>query len=592
MKLIDSLKNYIAELGTPRDKMAGSFYVGSTLTEQQAVTSYGADWLPRKIVDLPPWDATREWRAWQASKKQIERIEAEEKRLGVQQKVMEAMQAARLRGGCALLIGTGDRDPSKPLEPGRLGRGGLRYLTLIRKEAIQVGDIEDDITLPTYGQPRYFTVGQRAQNIHPSRLVIFRGALAPGNQDGQDGGDWWGASVLENVMTACLRADSTLANVASLVFEAKVDVFLVPDLLEDMSRPDRKKQLLDMARLNATHKGINGALLIDKEMEYQSKSANFSNLPDIIDRFLQVCAGAADIPVTRLLGQSPGGMNSTGEADLRNYYDHVRAVQTLRMAPLLPVLDECLIRSALGGRPADVFYTWRPLWQPTAEQASKIGKETADTIKTLADTRLLNPNALAAAAVNTLTERDVLPGLESATEALGLSDPGDDPNADGTGQGDGQRQRLQDAAPRPLYVSRKVLNADAILAWAEAQGIGDLLPADELHVTVTYSRDPVDWLRMGHAGDWTNETRDRLVIPEGGPRIVERLGNFIVLAFASSRLAWRHESMIENGASWDWSDYTPHVSLTKNADAVEPDTIQPYTGPIELGPEIFEELDP
>jgi hypothetical protein len=44
---------------------------------------------------------------------------------------------------------------------------------------------------------------------------------------------------------------------------------------------------------------------------------------------------------------------------------------------------------------------------------------------------------------------------------------------------------------------RKVENADEILAHFEKQGLKNLYPADELHVTIAYSREPVDWMKVG-----------------------------------------------------------------------------------------------
>jgi len=44
---------------------------------------------------------------------------------------------------------------------------------------------------------------------------------------------------------------------------------------------------------------------------------------------MQLASGAADIPMTRLLGQSPAGMNATGDGDMRNYYDRIEAIAWL-----------------------------------------------------------------------------------------------------------------------------------------------------------------------------------------------------------------------------------------------------------------------
>lgn len=588
--LHDSLVNFRAELGTERDKgsVYNNHYVPFVLTEEAALAAYSSSWLAGKIVDLPPWDSTREWRGWQADKKQIEAIEAEEKRLDLIGKVKEALQTARLRGGCALLIGDGSRDASKPLDPNRIGKGGLKYLVLLNRSEVQPGDRETDVLSPEYNKPKWYTVGREGINVHPSRLIVFRGRRLPGDGAGDAAfseDPFWGAPILQHVYSACQNADTTTANIASLVFEAKVDVLRVPNFLEEVADPKRRAAILAMASLNAAAKGVNGMLMIDAAMEYDSKSVQFGGTADILDRFLQIAAGAADISVTRLLMQSPGGLNSSGESDLRNYYDHVRAVQTLEIAPLIAPLDEILIRSALGTRPPEVYYSWRPLWQPTAKEQSDIGKATAETIKILNETRLWNPQALAAAGATLLVERDVVPGFEAALSDLGSDDPNEDPDADGTGLG---ATTVQDAAPRPLYVSRRVLNASAILAWAEEQGIPDLLPADKLHVTVTFSRTPVDWIKMGEA--W-NET---LTVAAGGPRVIEKLGSVpfaaTTLSFASSDLSWRNREMREKGASWDFEDYTPHISLTYTENNLDPDTIRPYTGPIELGPEIFEDL--
>ena len=256
------------------------------------------------------------------------------------------------------------------------------------------------------------------------------------------------------------------------------------------------------------------------------------------------------------------------------------------LQPALQVLDECLIRSALGSRPAEVFYNWRSLWQTTDTERAAIGKSTAESIKIIADTRLIPENVLATVAVNMLTEAGIAPGLEAEMLEYGKSTPQEE-----TGEDDDEQiaaaMPVKDAQPRSLYVSRKVVNADEIAVWAKEQGITDLL--GDLHVTIAYSRQAFDWIKAGNANEWSNGGKDELVIPEGGPRAVEPLGGMsAVLLFASSQLSWRHESIIRAGGSYDWPEYTPHISLTKAT--VDLSKVEPYRGRIVLGPEIFEEI--
>ncbi|WP_367346458.1 phage portal protein [Stenotrophomonas bentonitica] len=584
----DGLVNLVANLGTPRDKASSSFYGLPMLTEADATNAYRGTWLARKVVDIPAMDSCRKWRGWSADQGQISAIEAEEKRLGLQQKMLEALTRARLAGGAALYIGTGQSDPLQPLKPESVGKGGIKHINVLSKRVLQAGELDRDPESPGYGRPAYYnlssgTAGQL--RIHPSRLVILQGATKPDPE--LDTGDGWGDSVLLAISKAIKDADSTAGNIASLVFEAKVDVIKIPNFMSMLSDPAYEEQMLKRMQLAMMAKGINGALLLDAEEDYDQKQAQFGGLTDLLMAFMQLTAGASDIPMTRLLGQSPGGMNASGESDLRNYYDRISSSQELVLAPALQVLDECLIRSALGSRPPEVFYNWRSLWQTTDTERAAIGKTTADTIKTIAETRLLPEEVMSTVAVNMLTEAGVAPGLEAEmldwTQANpdGVESGGDDPE-------EGSSPRVVvDAEPRSLYVHRKVVNTGDIEAWAREQGLTDL--RDDLHVTVAYSRQAFDWIKAGNANDWGTDGSDQLVIPEGGPRAVEPLGGMsAVLLFASSQLCWRHESIIRAGGSHDYPEFTPHISLTKAP--VDLSKVEPYRGRIVLGPEFFEEL--
>lgn len=148
---------------------------------------------------------------------------------------------------------------------------------------------------------------------------------------------------------------------------------------------------------------------------------------------------------------------------------------------------------------------------------------------------------------------------------------------------------LDKARPRTLYICRKVQNAGEIISWAKKQGFKTTLPAEELHTTVMYSRVPVDWMKMdsGYSG------RQTIYIPEGGPRIVEPLGDqgAIVLMFTAPELEHRNRELRSKGASWDWPGYQPHVTITWDGKGVDLDKVEPFTGQIILGPEEYKEID-
>ena len=153
-----------------------------------------------------------------------------------------------------------------------------------------------------------------------------------------------------------------------------------------------------------------------------------------------------------------------------------------------------------------------------------------------------------------------------------------------------EANRQKASTPRTLYIKRPLLNADEFLRWAKGQGFKSTLAAAELHVTIAFSRSPVDWMQIGEA--WGNSD-GTLTVRAGGPRVVEGIGRegAVALKFASSELAWRHMQIRECGASWDWPEYQPHVTITYSAADIDPAKVEPFRGELRFGPEIFQEID-
>ncbi len=585
--VMDGLRNVASNLMTSRDKQSHTTYENGYLTLADVQAAYKTAWLPQKIVDIPAQDACRAWREWDAEPRQVQLIAAEEKRLNLRKKVEMSLISARLYGGSALYIGTGDANLREPLIPGSVGKGGLRTLVCVPRFSMNPGPVEQDIESPWFGKPQYWSFSSDARTIevHPSRVVLFFGHRIP--ETSVLPSFQWGDSILEAVLDAIKQSDQTTANVSSLVFEAKVDVLSIPNLMDEIGDAEYERKLTDRLALANLQKGINGMFVKDSEEEYEQKKMQFTTLPEVMDRFFQNVAGAADIPMTRLFGMSPGGMNATGDSDLKNYYDKISSMQEMEITPEMALLDEVLVRSAIGYTPRNVTYTWRPLWQTPKKELGEISTQIATTIKTMKDTGIFKPESLLEVAKSSHLENGLIIGadkLEFEKEELPPA-----PALPGAAPLSPSRPRLvaNDGELRTLYVRRDVLNAREIKAWARKYGLEAGLKKD-LHVTILYSKAPVDWFKMGQA--WS----EKLEIPAGGPRAIERfgqMGQHVVLRFAGEELAWRHDMMIDRGASHDFDEYSPHITLWKLEGETDLSDVEPYQGKIVLGPEIFEEVE-
>ena len=417
---VDGLRSFTSGMGTmAHDKSASSHYYHEYLSPIELEAAYRSSWIAKKIVDVPAQDALRKWRDWKGDSEQIKQLINYERKMNVRGKVLDAYKYGRLWGGGAIVIGTDQTDKEEPLDPSKVGRDGIKYLTVVSRHELNSEELNYDVLDPNYGRPEFYTVANSKTytRIHHSHLVLFRGNERPdlwGYISAIERDYFgWGDSVLQATYDSIKNADSTCSNIASLVFEANVDVYGIEDLTSLLDDPEYEKRIIDRFALANVNKSVNRALIHDQSEVYDRKQIAFTTLPEVIQQFVLLAAGAADIPLTRFLGQSPSGMSATGEGDMKNYYDSVSSRQELEIEPALMILDECLIRSALGSRPEDLTYEWRPLEQMSEKDIADIGKTTAETAKILFDTNLINPEILHDGLVNQLVETGAFPGIDA-----------------------------------------------------------------------------------------------------------------------------------------------------------------------------------
>lgn len=571
----DGLTNALTGAGTTVDRAVHHRYALRFTDAAQLEQAYRSSWLPRKIVNIPAEDMTASWRDWQAEADDITKLEAAEAALHVQHKVTRALILARLFGGAAIIIGLRDNAPSQPL-PAVIREGDLAYLHVVNRQQISHGALETNITSPFFGEPTNWTLAR--QSIHPSRVIPFQGVQIPEGSLIGGTSTFWGDSVLQAAMDAVQNADLAQAGFADLINEAKVDVINIPDLMTNVVSEAYERKLMTRLQLAATAKSIHRALVLDGNETWSQRQISWAGMPDMIRAYLELVAGAADIPLTRLLGTTPGGLQSTGKGEEKNYLQMLESQRGGMLRRALQRLDAVLVPSALGKVPDGLHFTWPSLIQQDEKADAETEKMHSDMLVNAVNAGLVSADVAAGMFKGRVIERGHWPGAEMAydeADAAGAAMPGDDDDD----------TAMNDAAPRSLYVSRPVLNRGELQAWATAQGLGEL--QDDLHVTIAHSRQPLDWMRI--ESDWNQDTAGQITIAPGGVRIVEPLGSkTAVLLFTSSHLSWRHQGIINAGASHDYPDYQPHISLTEAP--VDLAGIEPYQGRIILGPERFEEL--
>lgn len=606
---MSGLVNRMTGAGTSRDPLTHNQIVYQRLAPSVLEMAYRGNWIASKIVRIPVDDMLRQGWSWQAEDNVITKLEAEEKRLNFRIHLRNALVRDAVYGGSALYIGTADGDTAQPLRVERMGFQSIKYLTPFHSQDLTVVEFSRDPE--TLGQPTMFriTLGndQREMLIHPSRILAFRSRPFDRPLGTATTEDFWGDSRLANVLSDITGASSALTGAARLMGELAVWKFKVKGMADTISMVGGEEQVQKLLNLIMMLKSTMNAMAIDSEDEADIVTASLTGVSDAIRQFMQNVAGAADIPYTRFMSASPDGMNATGAADLRNYYDRLVGERTNYVEPPITQFDEVFIRSALGSYDDKIYRKWNPMWQLDEQQQVNLDKLKMDMLGAMLDKGTVHDHVIDSVARTIMIESPSFPGAEKAfDEAKKMTDPREAEREAAAAQANALVKNggtppaanepkkpnlrvVKDMEPKPLYVRRDVVNAAEILAHFERQGVKNLMPKSELHVTILYSKTPVDWMKMGST--WAGDENGNLTVPPGGPRHVSKFGgDAVVQEFVSHDLTWRHEGMIENGATSDYPDYRAHVTISYDP-GVDVESIEPWRGRILLGPEIFEEID-
>ena len=339
----DSFVNFGQKMGIGADNALtqGSYgYNPITRNRLQLEWIHRGSWLGGVAVDLVADDMTRAGVDYhtEIEPDQQEQIEHEVVRLDVWGKTNECIKWSRLYGGCIGVMLIDGQDPKEPLRLETVGPNQFRGLLVLDRWMIEPS-LEDLVTDygPHLGLPKYYRVtanapALRGATIHYSRLAYrLEGVQLPHQQRMTE--NMWGISVLERLWDRMVAFDSASTGAAQLVYKSYLRTLKIPGLRDIVAAGGvAMSGVIQYTEMMRRFQGIEGITLLDGEDEFEvQEHSAFSGLSDALTQFGQQLSGALQIPLVRLFGQSPAGLNSTGDSDLRTYYDHIRNQQRKHM---------------------------------------------------------------------------------------------------------------------------------------------------------------------------------------------------------------------------------------------------------------------
>lgn len=389
VSVLDAFSNPLYRLGWgSQSPLEATEYPLTRMTDNYALLNslYRTNWVVQNVVGLAVDDMLREWyeitgSITPAATKALAKLE---RKTRLRARLNEGLRWGRLYGGAAgLILIKGQEDLSKPLDLGMIYPGSFQGLYILdRWQGITpnmglVFDGGEEV-------PESYSItdgrGHTVATVHHSRVVRFTGRDLPRIERQTE--LYWGESEIEALYQEVVSHDNVSANMAALTFQANVNTMEVKGMeqLLSMSSPQVQRRFWQVMQAQATLRSNFGMQLVEQGNKLTNTQYSFAGLKDVYESMALNLCGASHYPMTKLFGRSPGGLNSTGESDLTNYYDYIDSQREAKLRPVLERLLPVLCMSALGGIPEDIEIDFPPLKTPTPTERAEIGKTKAEAV--------------------------------------------------------------------------------------------------------------------------------------------------------------------------------------------------------------------
>jgi phage-related protein (TIGR01555 family) len=352
--------------------------------------------LMRLIVDTISDESTRKWVTLQGVDKKvkdddIKRVTDACEKWQLRDVFKAASEMVGFQGGCLLFIDVGatDEELVTPLviSDKTIGKGKLKALTIVEPMQVYPGlyDASNPLS-PKYFRPDTWIV--QGVEVHVSRFLCFTNnipslMLKPAY-------NFFGIPLVQLALRYVQNFESSRDASAEIVHN--YSLLGLKTNLSQILTDEGRAQIQRRAKMMLGAKRTLGMAIIDKTSEEMFQiDTPMSGLKDLVGQQLELLALISGIPVTKLFGTAPQGMNATGEGDMRNFYDKIRTWQEILYFKNFQKARELIELTEFGSITPGITEVWEPLKESDPTEQANIRKTNADADAIYLDRGVLLP---------------------------------------------------------------------------------------------------------------------------------------------------------------------------------------------------------
>ncbi len=376
------------------DPMRNTTWKGkNNITYSTLENMYRYGWLHKKIVNIFPDTALKNWIDFSGEKEDVEKMVDEFERLGFRKKLLEAARLARLHGGAIIIIGSLDNNNIEE-ELDLEGLRSVEFLNVLDRWAVDSISRYEDVTKSNYGEIEKYRLtppeGKNFQQvIHASRVIRIDGEFIPKNEFRAN--SYWHDSVLNAVRDAIKDYIVGVSAGAKLTQDFILKTLKIKNLL-DLVAEGNDEALQKRIELMIRYMSSNSVAVIDGEEEFDKQQSPVTGFIDLIKTCRQAVAAAADVPESILFGQDTGTLAGASETT-RNWYDKVESYRTNKLDDAMDRFFNIMINvKTLSWKNVDeLSWNWKSLYEETDKDKSESRNKQAQTDVAYINAGVLDP---------------------------------------------------------------------------------------------------------------------------------------------------------------------------------------------------------
>jgi len=382
----DGFINLVSKIGIGADNQISKYsYARSSLSRnrEKLANMHRTSWLTGASIDTIAEDMVKKGIDIKGEVKpnDIVLINNKLSELGVWTKLKENILWGRLFGGSIAAIEIEGHSSETPLKIETIAKD--QFKGLIVYDRFDIKPSTDDLVNDGgiyHGLPKYYNILNSNVKYHYTRIIRHIGIKLTKVQEIEE--EFWGASLIERLEAPIVGFDTTSAGINSLISKAYLRTISVEGLRDILSMGGEAEQsLIKMFHYMGYLQSTEGVTLIDKEDTFQAHRYSFAGLDDVLMANGKQVAGASKTPMIKLFGESPGGLNATGESDLTIYNDGILTEQETHLREPLTRILKIGYWSTFGKEPPeDLSFNFTSLKEMDEKEKAEIAATKTNSI--------------------------------------------------------------------------------------------------------------------------------------------------------------------------------------------------------------------